>query len=348
MTATTDNRFLVPAWGASLAIHGVVVVLATLFAAQVRPVLQEEPFKWDVALVESSKLDPAAEAAAVSGAAPPEPVVQPVPSPVPAVAPRPVEPPSETVTHRVAPRQAVQMVHPEPPRPVQRREEPPTIPQIEAPPPVTKPLHEKPIEPVEQQIVEAAKSETVTVKEPEPLQTAEPMMAERQAAAAPASEPSVSRPEPTVSRPVDTPAAPSVSEPVASSTHAESAPPVASLPNPAAHEAPIQTAKAGAPGPEVKTDHRWLAESLWRRVAELKRYPSSARLNGQEGKVVLKAVIRSDGHLIEVTVQKSSGHQILDAAAIEAVKLACPLHMKHAINKPEIVVSLPIVYSLAN
>jgi len=98
----------------------------------------------------------------------------------------------------------------------------------------------------------------------------------------------------------------------------------------------------------VKADHRWLAESLWRRVAELKRYPSSARLNGQEGKVILKAVIRADGHLIEVSVQKSSGHQILDAAAVEAVKLACPLHMKHAINKPEIVVSLPIVYSLAN
>ena len=38
----------------------------------------------------------------------------------------------------------------------------------------------------------------------------------------------------------------------------------------------------------------------------------------------------------------------LDEAAIEAEKLACPLHMKHAIGKPQIVVSLPIVYSLAN
>ena len=63
---------------------------------------------------------------------------------------------------------------------------------------------------------------------------------------------------------------------------------------------------------------------------------------------VLKAVIRSDGYLADVSVQKSSGHSALDAAAIEAVKLACPLHMKHAIGKPQIVVSLPIVYSLAN
>ena len=38
----------------------------------------------------------------------------------------------------------------------------------------------------------------------------------------------------------------------------------------------------------------------------------------------------------------------LDMAAMETVKLACPLHMKHAIGKPQIVMSLPIVYSLAN
>ena len=57
----------------------------------------------------------------------------------------------------------------------------------------------------------------------------------------------------------------------------------------------------------------------------------------------MRAIIRSDGHLAEVTVQKSSGHNVLDAAAMETVRLACPLHMKHAIGKPEIVVSLPIV-----
>ena len=114
----------------------------------------------------------------------------------------------------------------------------------------------------------------------------------------------------------------------------------------------MQTAKAGpaseAPMQSAKADHRWLLESLHRRVTELQRYPSSARLHGQEGKVILKAVIRADGHLAEVSVQKSSGHQILDAAAMEAVKLACPLHMKHAMGKPEIVVNLPIVYSLTN
>jgi protein TonB len=112
--------------------------------------------------------------------------------------------------------------------------------------------------------------------------------------------------------------------------------------------APVLVAKASASVPEAKLDHQWLAESLWRRVAELKRYPNSARMNGQEGKVILKAVIRSDGQLADVFVLKSSGYAALDMAAMEAVKLACPLHMKRAIGKPQIVVSLPIVYSLAN
>ena len=80
----------------------------------------------------------------------------------------------------------------------------------------------------------------------------------------------------------------------------------------------------------------------------MQRYPASARLNGQEGKVILKAVIRSDGHLAELSVQKSSGHQILDMAAMDLVKLACPLHMKHAINAPEIVVRVPVTYMLTN
>jgi protein TonB len=93
-------------------------------------------------------------------------------------------------------------------------------------------------------------------------------------------------------------------------------------------------------------DHRWLAEMLRQRVAEVKRYPNAARMNGQEGKVIVKAVIRSDGHLADVSVRKSSGHELLDEAAMETVKLACPLHMKQAIGKPQIVVTLPIAYSL--
>ena len=319
--------------------------MAVLFTAQVKPALIEEVFHWDVALVEPAQSDSTSEPMPQATPDPAQQVVTPV-QPRPRVtASRPVEPPPDTAMHRVAPQQTVQMVHPEvqPQKPVEQREEP--VPPVKTEP-VTqpaKPLQEKTAEPIEQRVVETPKmqSESVTpAKELEPVQS-NPVIAHR--------EPVPPAPSEAVeTRPMEAPMKPSAPEPLASASLGEPAPAASSTPSTASQEAPVQTAKAAPSGSEGKTDHRWLAESLWRRVAELKRYPSSARLNGQEGRVILKAVIRSDGHLIGVTVQKSSGHQILDAAAMEAVKLACPLHMKHAINKPEIVVSLPIVYSLAN
>lgn len=176
-------------------------------------------------------------------------------------------------------------------------------------------------EPMEQRVVEMATpvpEAILDAKEPTPQPAPEELVAVASASPVPSSEPVLS----------------------------QEAPVQASQPLRSEEAAPVQVAKTSPSGSEMKPDHRWLAESLWRRVAELKRYPNSARMSGQEGKVILKAVIRSDGHLADVSIQRSSGYELLDAAAIEAVKLACPLHMKHALDKPQIVVSLPIVYSL--
>ncbi|MDH4154735.1 MAG: energy transducer TonB, partial [Nitrospira sp.] len=192
---------------------------------------------------------------------------------------------------------------------------------IETPPPRIEQMAEVPQvreEPAEQRVVSAEVPKTEPVTE---TKTSEPVAV-------------AASPEPVESQPVHQEPAVIASAPAMSS------------------EVPISQEKTvdaiATPGPEVKADNRWLAESLWRRVAELKRYPNTARMNGQEGRVILKATIRADGQLADVFVQKSSGYSALDEAAIEAVKLACPLHMKHAIGKPQIVVSLPIVYSLAN
>jgi len=109
-----------------------------------------------------------------------------------------------------------------------------------------------------------------------------------------------------------------------------------------------QVAMATNPTPAVKVDHGWLAESLRRRLAEVKRYPSAARLNGWEGRVVLRAVIRADGHLSEVKVHRSSGYEALDNAAIEAIRMVCPLHMTKAMGTAEVAVYVPMVYSLGS
>jgi periplasmic protein TonB len=341
MTVIDHNKFLVPAWGLSLLLHGLAVGLAVIFAAQVRPVLKEETFKWDVALVDAVKPDSLPESS--------QPAVPQVQAQSRAVVPRPAAPKQETALNRVAPHESVQMVHPEaqPVKPIEQKVDPIAPP---TPEPVEQmaEVRQQTNEPIEQKVVEVPKPKpeaVVEARKPEPVPQNEPAIAQRE------SDPPITPAEVKEDRLAQPPVSDSpLVEPMREAQVQDTPKPApAADPSPAVglSEAPTQVAKA-APGPDTKADHRWVGESLWRRVAELKRYPTSARVNGQEGKVILKAVIRSDGQLAEVSVQKSSGHHILDTAAMEAVRLACPLHMKHAISKPEIVVSLPIVYSLAN
>lgn len=296
MTSTDDNRFFIPAWGISLTLHGVVVGLALAFVTQIKPILPEEVFKWDVELVEAAKSESMPEQVqSVVAAEQPPPTVMP-----------PIRPKRVPQTYQA----------------VKRLEQPP-LPPIEPVPPIEQKAEapQPREEPMEQRIVETdePKTEPVAVPPAEAVEAAPVPHEPSRAVAATSYEARVPQEAPQ------------------SSPHENSM-----------DDASMQVPKTAAQSSEVKLDNRWLAESLWRRVAELKRYPNSARMNGQEGKVILKAVIRSDGQLAAVSVQKSSGYHVLDEAAIEAVKLACPLHMKHAIGKPQIVVSLPIVYSLAN
>jgi protein TonB len=203
---------------------------------------------------------------------------------------------------------------------------------------------------VEQTVVEAApvtaqtyqaqavvSAPAVMETRPEPIVTASAPVVQ----AAPASEPAPPSPAPaveavaSVSEPA--PAPPSPAEPVA----AAPAPAAAAQPDPATLQEHQVVARVATPRPATKADYGWLAESLHRRIIELRHYPSTARLNGWEGKVVLKVSIRNDGQLKDVEVVKSSGHESLDQAAMEAVRRACPLHMKHELTAPMVVLHLP-------
>ncbi|MDX2250993.1 MAG: energy transducer TonB [Nitrospira sp.] len=300
MTSMDQNRFVFPAWGISLTLHGLVVGVLFILAAQVKPVLQENLFQWDVALIESTSPDSKAEEF--------EPVQTPEPLPA-----------KKMVAARTK-----------------------SVPDASQPVTAVMPSEHK-IEPLQRTIEQVPLSEE-KVEVPRPRE--EPMEQRLVEMTAPASEPSIEAKEPTPQpvqeEPVSVASVPAMASDVVRPEEAL----LSAAPSRSEESVPAQVAKTSPADSEMKADHRWLAESLWRRVAELKRYPSSARMSGQEGKVILKAVIRSDGHLADVSIQRSSGHELLDAAAIEAVKLACPLHMKHALDKPQIVVSLPIVYSL--
>ncbi len=98
--------------------------------------------------------------------------------------------------------------------------------------------------------------------------------------------------------------------------------------------------------PASKPDYGWLADALYRKIDHLKRYPSVARLNHWEGRVLLRAAVRADGQLVDLDVAESSGHPVLDQDALDIMRRASPLELKHALGKPQVVVNVPISYTL--
>jgi len=357
--ANSDKKLRIQAWSISVAIHCFLVGMAVVFMAQIQPIPMKDVFQWEVSLVEPVAQEAQAEPEEL---APPSPTPKPQPeatakvAPVPQVVTRQVE----TVEQPTVVQRAVQLVI-ETTKPIEE-----TVKPIERTVTEERPETVTSEQPVlnQAQLQERRAEESlpaVTTQEPVVTTSAQPVIAQAPVVASTPSIETAGVTTPVHEEPViRTQAVVAPSQEVVESppaVGAAEAPQVqerqiasvtAPSPSLVVAEAPVQVAKAAPQTSEVRADYRWLGESLWRRVAELKRYPSSARVNGLEGRVVLRAVIRADGHLAEVSVIKSSGHAVLDTAAMEAVKLACPLHMKHELGKPQIVVSLPIVFSLTN
>ena len=360
-------------WGASLLLHACLALAAFGLLPKMAMIAEKEPFKWDVALVEAPReVVRQEEPAPVPQVQPPVPTpVKPRPEPVRAVPPPP-QPVQRQVETRVVPQAIQREVQPvvETVRPQEQIQPTREVVQVQA-----KPIEPQEIQKTEPLMQAAVPAEVVRETAPAVEQTvveAAPVPAQTYQAQAVVSEPAVieTRPEPivTASAPVvqvapaaeSAPASPapaveavaSVSEPIAvppapaEPVAAAPAPVTAAQPDPATLQEHQVVARVATPRPAVKADYGWLAESLHRRIIELRHYPSTARLNGWEGKVVLKVSIRNDGQLKDVEVVKSSGHESLDQAAMEAVRRACPLHMKHELTAPMVVLHLPVSYSL--
>ena len=357
-------------WGASLLLHACLALAAFGLMPKMAMMAEKEPFKWDVALVEAPReVVRQEEPAPVPQVQPPVPTpVKPRPEPVRAVPPPP-QPVQRQVETRVVPQAIQREVQPvvETVRPQEQIQPTREVVQVQAKPiepqefQKTEPLMQAAVPAevvretapaVEQTVVEAASATaqtyqaqavvsepTVMETRPEPVVTASAPVVH----AAPAAEPAPASPAPaveavaSVSEPVPAPPAPVAAVP---------APVTAAQPDPATLQEHQVVARVATPRPATKADYGWLAESLHRRIIELRHYPSTARLNGWEGKVVLKVSIRQDGQLKDVEVVKSSGHESLDQAAMEAVRRACPLHMKHELTAPMVVLHLPVSYSL--
>ena len=374
----------VTGWGASLVLHACLALVALGLMPKMAVMVEKEPFKWDVALVEPPREvvrqeDPAPAPAPVPQVQPPAPTPEKLrPQPVRAVEPPP-QPVQRQVETRVLPQAVQRDAQPvvETVRPQEQIQPKQEVVQVQAKPIEPQEIHKT--EPVmqaaptevqrevasvvEQQIMDAAPATAQTYQAqsvvsapavvetvPEPVMTASAPVVHT----APAVEAVEAPPTPAHSSPGAEPVTAAVSEtPSAPPAPVEAvvvptAPVAAAVaePDPATLQEHQVVAQAAVARPAAKADYGWLAESLHRRIIELRHYPSTARLNGWEGKVVLKVSIRHDGQLKDVEVVKSSGHESLDQAAMEAVRRACPLHMKHELTAPMVVLHLPVSYSL--
>lgn len=216
-----------------------------------------------------------------------------------------------------------------PPRRIVKRVTPPVPaePPRELPPPPTPQIVEAKPEPIVEQAIEPA-------VEPPPHVT--------QYQATPVEPLQAVQPEDPAPAPAPTEAvAPAVAEIQPAEQPAITGP--AEDAKPVEEERPLVAAGA-APIPRI--DFGWVRDAIWRRIVEMKHYPRQARLNHWEGKVVLRAVILSDGHLGDLAIKETSGHRVLDEAAMEAVRRICPIPLKQALGRPQIVVMIPVDYRL--
>ena len=82
-------------------------------------------------------------------------------------------------------------------------------------------------------------------------------------------------------------------------------------------------------------------------IAESKVYPPSARDKGQQGKIGLSFKLGKDGELLKLLIENSSGNNILDDAARDAVKNAGPFPpIPEKLNKQYVLLELPISFVL--
>ncbi len=310
MTHDPFVRHRAGGWLISLCLHGTALGLAGLLVAKMGLAPPSSSFHWDVSVV----APPTATRATST------------PSHESAVAHSTTPPPQRTVPvapARPAPTQSLS------PRAVASTPIPgPVKPQSAEPPPPPTILQVQPT------------AEAVT---PSPPSLPEPATTE------------LPHPAPAPQAIVESPFAPerAVAAPPLPDTLPTQAPSFASAAREQAPDSvapPTHTAALAPSTPNAavarKPDYGWLAASLLPRIESLKHYPAEARVKHLEGRVLVRIVVQEDGRIVSATIAKSSGHDILDQAALETMQLSSPILMTQPLEKPSVTLQIPLGYYL--
>jgi periplasmic protein TonB len=98
---------------------------------------------------------------------------------------------------------------------------------------------------------------------------------------------------------------------------------------------------------DIEGVRRAFSSGIWRKIAKSKYYPQTARRQGWEGKPVIEFQIGRDGILLSHSVVVPSPYEILDQAALAAVKNAGPFpEIPKSLKLNAIKFKLPISFKL--
>lgn len=117
-------------------------------------------------------------------------------------------------------------------------------------------------------------------------------------------------------------------------------------PAPARPAEPVK-APAPPPAPAASNTPSWEGEVLGR-LMRFKKYPQAARSRGTQGEVVVAFTLDGQGRVLDANVDKSSGSNLLDRAALAAVRAAQPLPAPPAnkLSNGTITLRVPFSFSL--
>lgn len=130
-------------------------------------------------------------------------------------------------------------------------------------------------------------------------------------------------------------------------------PPLPMLPAAPAMAAPVVIPESIVDGADTAASTVSAADRASVRIlswlSQYRRYPASARRARLEGTVEIVVVLLPDGRLVQQRIAQSSGHAVLDQAALELLRRASPVPAAtfESGDAAQLELHLPIVYRLS-
>ena len=114
--------------------------------------------------------------------------------------------------------------------------------------------------------------------------------------------------------------------------------------------APLTTAStpaiAGSTPPSTRESENHLRRSVLDLFSQRLNYPAIARRKGWQGTVTLRLLIEPDGRISRLHVDRTSGYPVLDRAAVESLQLASVPLTGHWLHGRALELLVPVEYRL--